>query len=132
MDDATWDYRELIESQLAADRSTRSRVRRLVAWILEDPMRPRSVEELADRAAVSVRTLSRLFRSETGTTPARFVEQARIRLARVLLEETDLGIGRIAARCGFASGERMRRAFHRSLGQCPRRYASSGCGTNRR
>ena len=132
MDDASWDYRELIESQLAADRSTRARVRRLAAWILEDPMRPRCVEELADRAAVSVRTLSRLFRRETGTTPARFVEQARVRLARLMLEETELGIGSIAARCGFENGERMRRAFHRALGQSPRRYASSGCGTIRR
>ena len=74
MDDASWDYRELIETHVATDRSARSRVRRLVAWIREDPARARSVEELAERAAVSARTLSRLFRRETGTTPARFVE----------------------------------------------------------
>jgi transcriptional regulator GlxA family with amidase domain len=132
MDDATWDYRELIEAHAAADRSTRARVRRLVAWILEDPARPRSIEELADRAAVSVRTLSRIFRSEMGTTPARFVESARVALARALLEETGLAIGAIAARCGFASDERMRRAFHRSVGTSPRAYASAGSGTMRR
>lgn len=132
MDDASWDYRALIETHVAADRSTRARIRRLAAWIVEDPVRPRSIEDLADRAAVSVRTLSRLFRSETGTTPARFVEQARVRLARLLLDETDLRIASIAARCGFANDEHMRRAFHRALGKCPRRYASSGCGTMRR
>jgi transcriptional regulator GlxA family with amidase domain len=131
MDDASWDYRELIETHLAADRSARARVRRLVAWILEDPARARSVEELADRAAVSPRTLSRLFRRETGTTPARFVEQARIGLARLMLEKTDLQIASIAARSGFENGERMRRAFHRALGASPRRYASSGSGTIR-
>lgn len=132
MDEASWDYRVLIESQVAADRSTRARVRRLVAWILEDPLRPRSVEDLAERAAVSPRTLSRLFHRETGTTPARFVEQARVRLARLMLDETDLRIGAIAARCGFESGERMRRAFHRSVGTSPRAYASVGSGTMRR
>jgi transcriptional regulator GlxA family with amidase domain len=59
------------------------------------------------------------------------VERARIDLARLLLEQTDLRIGSIAARSGFESGERMRRAFHRALGACPRRYTSSGCGTIR-
>lgn len=113
---------ELIKTHAAADRSTRARVRRLVAWILEDPARPRSIEDLAERAAVSVRTLSRIFRSEMGTTPARFVERARIRLARLLLDETDLRIASVAARSGFASDEHMRRAFHRVLGTCPRGY----------
>lgn len=132
MGTASWDYRTVIEAEIVADRSPRARVRRVAEWILEDPLRPRCVEDLADRAAVSVRTLSRLFRRETGTTPARFVERARVALARALLDETDLAIGAVAARCGFASDERMRRAFHRSVGTSPRAYASAGSGTMRR
>jgi transcriptional regulator GlxA family with amidase domain len=120
MDDATWDFQSLLEGHIEADRSARSRVRRLIGWILEDPARPYDVRHLADQAAVSPRTLSRIFARETGTTPAKFIERARIRLAGLLLEKSALPIGSIASRCGFRNGERMRRAFHRVLGACPR------------
>lgn len=132
MDDTRWDFQALIESHAVADRSTRARVRGLVPWILEDPTRPHRIEHLAEHAAVSPRTLSRLFRRETGTSPAKFVERARLQLAQGLLERTGIRVDSIAARSGFGTGERMRRAFRRALGLCPRAYASSGCGTIRR
>lgn len=121
-----------LESHLLTDRSPRSRVRRLAQWIEDDPARPLGVDHLADRAAMSRRSLSRLFVLETGTTPARFVEQARLALARRLLECAGTRVAWVAARAGFESAERMRRAFHRSLGVSPRGYASVGSGTMRR
>ena len=98
----------------------KGRVRCLVREILADPSVDCSVECLAGRAALSARALSRLFRLETGTSPARFVEQARVRLACALMEQTDLRMAAIAARSGFGDEERMRRAFHRVLGMSPR------------
>src|SRR5258706_8008550 len=121
-----------IEIHLQADRSARSRIRRLAAWILEDPGRPHRVEHLADRAAVSRRSLSRLFVRETGVSPARFVQRARLELARRLLEHSGVRVGWVAQRAGFESAERMRRAFRRGLGMSPRDYASFGSGTMRR
>ncbi len=120
MDDASWDNPALIEAHLAADRSTLARIRRVIGTILEDPARPCALERLADDAAVSPRTLSRLFRRETGCSPAKFVERARVRLAQRLLDQSGMRIGVVAGRCGFASGEQMRRAFHRVLGTGPR------------
>ena len=103
-----------------AGSSGKGRVRCLVRQIVADPSVDCSVERLAGRAALSARALSRLFVRETGTPPARFVEQARVRLACALMEETDLRMPAIAARCGFGNDERMRRAFHRVLGMSPR------------
>jgi transcriptional regulator GlxA family with amidase domain len=100
--------------------SGKGRVRYLARQILADPSADCGVERLADRAALSPRALSRLFVLETGTTPARFVEQARVRLACALMEESGLRLAAIAARCGFGNDERMRRAFHRVLGVSPR------------
>jgi transcriptional regulator GlxA family with amidase domain len=104
--------------------SGKGRVRILVRWILADPSRCGSVESLAERAALSPRAFSRLFLRETGISPAKFVERSRVRLACRLLDEGDLRVESIAARCGFQSTERMRRAFHRALGVSPRRYAT--------
>jgi len=121
-----------IESHLQADRSPRSRIRRLAAWIREDPARAHRIEQLADRAAMSTRSLSRLFIRETGLPPSRFVQQARVDLARRLLEHSGARVAWVAQRAGFESAERMRRAFRRGLGMSPRDYASVGSGTMRR
>jgi transcriptional regulator GlxA family with amidase domain len=98
----------------------KGRVRHLVRQVLADPSGDCSVGRLAERSALSPRALSRLFVLETGTPPARFVEEARVRLACELMEETDLRMSAIAARSGFGCDERMRRAFHRVLGMSPR------------
>ncbi len=132
MDAMSSHLEQLVSAHLQADRSARSRIRRLVAWIAEDPARARSVEELADRAAMSPRTLTRLFILETGCPPARFVRHARVELARRLLERAGARVGWVAKCAGFESAERMRRAFQGALGTSPRGYASVGSGTMRR
>jgi transcriptional regulator GlxA family with amidase domain len=54
--------------------------------IAADPGADHSVMKLAFRASLSTRQLTRLFQSELGTTPARYVELVRIDLARGALE----------------------------------------------
>ncbi|MDX1645440.1 MAG: helix-turn-helix domain-containing protein [Thermoanaerobaculia bacterium] len=80
------------------------------------------IETLADRAHVSPRHLSRLFRRETGESPAVWVEKARLDLARRLLTDGDAPVKKIASDCGFGNPERMRRAFHRHLRLAPSDY----------
>ncbi len=103
----------------------KGRVRHLVRLIVADPSGDCGVERLAARAALSARAMSRLFMRETGTTPAKFVERARVGLACELMGETDLRMAAIAVRSGFGSDERMRRAFHRVLGMSPREKGAS-------
>src|SRR5258708_2501359 len=119
MDGAFGEFDALIDAQLAADRSARARVKRVIGWILEDRGAAQERGRLAERAAMSARTLSRVFRRETGMSPARFVEQARLRFARSLIEHSGHRLERIAACAGFRSAERMRRAFHRRLAATP-------------
>ena len=78
-----------------------------------------SVERLADVAHLSPRQFSRLFRSETGHTPAKAIERLRIEAARLMLESGDHPIDIIARDTGFGDPERMRRAFLRAFGQPP-------------
>jgi transcriptional regulator GlxA family with amidase domain len=75
----------------------------------EDDLR---VEVLAKRMAMSPRNFARLFLTETGMTPAKFVEMTRIDAARHLLETSKLCIESIADKTGFKDQERMRRALH--------------------
>ncbi|MCG8590324.1 MAG: helix-turn-helix domain-containing protein [Proteobacteria bacterium] len=94
-------------------------------WIEENAQRPLSLDVIARRAAMSRRTLSRRFREQTGTTPAQWVTQARIRRAQQLLETTAHPIERVADLVGFASASTFRAQFHNTLGTSPQAYRRS-------
>jgi transcriptional regulator GlxA family with amidase domain len=78
-----------------------------------------SVEELAEVARLSARQFSRAFKSETGQSPAKAVENLRVEAARLLMEQGRLSMDAIADETGFLDRERMRRAFLRAFGQPP-------------
>jgi transcriptional regulator GlxA family with amidase domain len=100
----------------------------LQAWILANLRADLSVEALAARLAMSPRHFARVFRAETGMTPARFVETARVEAARRWLESGTSSIDRVAADSGMGDSERLRRSFVRRLGVNPRDYRSRFAG----
>ena len=113
---------------LAAQTSERSGVREVQDHVLANLKDDLSVPALASHAGMSERSFARVFRSETGTTPAEFVENARIDAARRLAEESDLPAKRLADAVGYANVDGFRRAFGRRLGvslvEYRRRFAS--------
>ena len=91
----------------------------LIGWIqanLSDDLR---VDQMAAEAGMSPRNFARVFRSETGTTPARFVEKLRLEAARQRVETSALPLQQVARATGFGDPERMRVAFLRAYGQPP-------------
>lgn len=100
----------------------RGDVSELQTWMLAHPEADLSVHALADRMAMSERSFSRLFRHETGQTPAEFAERARADAARHKLEHMRSSIETIARECGFGNAERMRRTFQRLFDASPADY----------
>jgi len=109
---------------LAAQTSDHRPIQELQAWIVEHLTEHLSVTALAARCRMSPRHFARLFAAELGVTPARFVEQTRVEVARVLLQSTDSPLKEVACRSGFGSPDSMRRSFLRSLGVAPRNYSA--------
>ena len=103
----------------AADREP---LRDLQAWAAGHLADGLSVQALAGGVHMSPRNFSRVFRNQTGRTPARFVERLRVEAARRRLEETSAGLERIARECGFGSSDSMRRSFLRVLRVAPSDY----------
>ncbi|MER7763401.1 DJ-1/PfpI family protein [Streptomyces sp. NPDC097619] len=81
-----------------------------------------SAAALAARMNLSERHFARVFRQETGTTPASYVEAARVESARRLLEGTDHTLERVAATSGLGSVETLHRAFRHQLNTTPAAY----------
>lgn len=109
-------------SALPVETHSRPDMRGLQAWILAHPDADLSIEALSERVAMSPRNFARVFLAETGMTPAKFVEHARLEAARCTLEQTALPVEVIAKRCGFGDPERMRRSFRRVLRVSPQDY----------
>ncbi len=95
------------------------RVKRALIHARENLRNPLTVEELAEAASLSPRQFSRVFRAETGQSPARAVEMLRLEAARVMLEDGRHPMDIVARDTGFADRDRMRRAFLRTYGQPP-------------
>jgi transcriptional regulator GlxA family with amidase domain len=107
---------------LAAQEPTREPLRDVRRQIVEDLAGELSVEALAQRAHMSPRHFARVFRAETGVTPARYVESVRIEAARRALEDSAQPVAGVALECGFGTPETMRRSFLRTLGVGPAEY----------
>ena len=111
-----------VHCSLASQASQMMSIRELQIWIAEHLGRKLSVEELASRMSMSVRNFERVFTREVGTTPAQYVLQMRVELARGQLERSDEALKEVAAAAGFGNVDVMRRAFVRLLGITPQRY----------
>lgn len=79
------------------------------------------MKSLSARASLSTRQLTRLFQSELGTTPARYVEMVRIDAARAALD-AGRSVAESARLAGFGSAETLRRVFVEHLGLSPKAY----------
>src|SRR5579859_2023004 len=91
-------------------------------FVSANPADDHSVPRLAARTGLSPRHFARLFHSEVGLTPAAWVEAARVTAARRLLESGHDAPKQVAARCGFANPDTLRRAFVRHVGVSPAEY----------
>jgi transcriptional regulator GlxA family with amidase domain len=111
-----------VSVSLASQASEMTSIRELQIWIAEHLEARLSVDDLAERMAMSVRNFERVFTREVGTTPSQYVLQMRVEAARRVLERTNGGLKRVASIAGFGSVDVMRRAFVRLLGITPRRY----------
>lgn len=113
---------QALQAQQAASR----RLRELIAWIGTHLREDLSVAALADRTNMSPRNFARAFTAQSGCTPARFVERARVAAAAELLLRTGWTQERIAERSGFGSVDALQRAFARQHGMTPRAYRERG------
>lgn len=94
----------------------------LLQWIIENPTADLRAEALAERANMSLRNFYRWFVSMAGTSPAEWVEGARVEVAKRILEQTDMKLDQVARHAGFGSYQRLRRTFARRVGIAPSDY----------
>ncbi|MHC3472888.1 GlxA family transcriptional regulator [Streptomyces sp. 7R007] len=96
-------------------------LRQIVDLVTAEPAGNHSLSELARHLNLSPRHLTRLFREELSTTPARYVESIRFDIAKALLDQGHTAT-QAASLAGFPSYESLRRVFARELSISPAAY----------
>lgn len=91
-------------------------------WALQHLDEQLTLAVLAERSGMSVRTFSRRFREEVGTSPNQWLTQQRLELARRLLETTDLPIDHVAERAGLGTAASLRSHLSATIGVSPTAY----------
>ncbi|MGW1143705.1 GlxA family transcriptional regulator [Streptomyces sp. NPDC002454] len=121
-----------VHEQVIADETERERdltrhsdLTPTLRWLEANLHRPLSLADLAAHAKISVSTLTRRCRAQTGLPPLRYLLRARLHRAQLLLENTNTPVEQIAARTGFGSPANLRHHFHRLTGTGPRAYRAA-------
>jgi len=97
---------------------------RLIDERLESCEVPPTLAELADLCGISVRQLTRGFRTSRTCSIGDYLARRRMDRAQQLLE-SGIGIKEIAHRLGFASPGNFSTAFRRATGVSPRQFRST-------
>ena len=98
------------------------RLSRLMDWLRSHPAEPHTVASMAERAAMSPRTLQRQFQDSTGMGPVEWLARERVAIAKDLLESPDIALAQVAERAGFGSEESLRHHFRRIAATTPGAY----------
>lgn len=96
------------------------RMRKIMARIHADKPLPRLLE-LAELCDLTPRQLSRAFKTETGQTLGRFIDEVAMERAHRLLTTTRMPLAGIARELGFASADSFSQSFRRYTGTSPGR-----------
>jgi AraC family transcriptional regulator, transcriptional activator FtrA len=99
-----------------------ARLSKLMDWIRANPKKVHSLRSLADRAAMSTRTLQRQFQEATGMSPIDWLTLERVGVAKDLLASSRKSVTQICESSGFASQETFRRHFRLIVGVSPTAY----------
>lgn len=117
MDEMRHAPQEPLQLTLPTDR----RLQRIAHAVLEHPDDVRSLEQWADWAGVSPRTVTRLFRAQTGSSFTQWRQQARLTRALERLSQGE-AVASVADALGYASVSAFVAMFRRSFGLSPGRY----------
>jgi len=79
-----------------------------------------TIPKIAEKLNMSEQTLRRVFVTNTGMSPKRYIEEKRLKTAFDLLEATTMTVKEIAEQCGFCDSCHLSRCFKKRFGCSPK------------
>lgn len=99
-----------------------NRLEPAIKWAINNITQPLRIDLLANKASMSRRNFSRLFKKAMGVTFTQWLLEQRLSIAQQLLETTSYTIDRVATDSGFSSSVSFRQHFLTSFSISPTAY----------
>ncbi|MFH7826093.1 GlxA family transcriptional regulator [Kluyvera chengduensis] len=96
-----------------------TRINQLLTWLQDNLQQVHQIDMLAERVAMSRRTLTRHFQKATGMSIGEWITTERLRRSQMLLESSGLTVEQVAEQSGFQSSITFRQIFREKLGVSP-------------
>jgi AraC-like DNA-binding protein len=106
--------------QIAIEGSDTYKIRDVIEHIIHHYDAPLRIQDLAERANMSVSSFHRHFKEVTAMSPIQFQKQLRLQEARRLLLAESSDAGEVAFRVGYESPSQFSREYSRMFGFPPR------------
>lgn len=100
--------------------NSQGRLNHLMTWLEEHFAEEICWEQLASQFTLSLRTLHRQLKQQTGLTPQRYLNRLRLMKARHLLRHGEDSVTDIAFQCGFGDSNHFSTLFKREFSWSPR------------
>ncbi|WP_298858525.1 GlxA family transcriptional regulator [uncultured Paracoccus sp.] len=114
---------EAVLPERMTDHALPPAVQRAIAIMRENAEQPLALPRIAERAALSARSMDRLFHMHLGMAAGGYYRQIRLSHARALALDTELALSEIALRTGFSSPSTLARAYRGRFGETIRKSA---------
>ena len=99
-----------------------AKIIRIQNWIEKNFSNNVSIENLAKKAGMSPRNFNRRFKSATGESAVKYLQQMRIEAAKKELENGKLSFDEISFKVGYENVSFFRRIFKQGTGLSPAAY----------
>lgn len=106
-------------------------VKRVIELMQDDPSRNLTLAEMAEFANLSPPYFCYLFKSVTGTPPAKYLKSLRIQRAATLLTTTFLSVKEIIKEVGGMDESHFVRDFKRMYGKTPSAYRNGSLAASK-
>jgi AraC-like DNA-binding protein len=110
--------------EIAAPDTAMARVSLTIQWIRRDFAEPIRVDDLAEKAAMSVSAFHRHFKAVTNLSPLQYQKRVRLLQARTLLVASAKSVTTVAFEVGYESPTQFSRDYARVFGLPPARDAA--------
>jgi transcriptional regulator GlxA family with amidase domain len=91
-------------------------------WMHSEYHVPITLDDIAARFDISVRSLNRRFKQSTGRTPMQYLQQVRLDNAREMLRASNLSIAEVAFNAGFTDCSYFSAQFRKAISLSPKAY----------
>jgi len=117
------EIRARIASRISTERRrSPAKLRQVFARLEREIFEETNTRKLIGKVGARSDAVASAFRSQIGSSPARFVEELRIDAAKALLKQSSEPVWRIATAAGFSSADTFRRKFKQLSKSTPEQY----------